>query len=98
MVYNIKVLCLHTHYLLTPWSRVLEKLTGFAANQEIPRILWNPKVHYRTDKRLPLHTSFCISIQFNTKGQIRITKKSTYKTNYRDQAPPQQHEEGVRVP
>ena len=31
-------------YLLTPWSRVfLEKLTAFAANQEIPRILWNPE-------------------------------------------------------
>ena len=41
-------------YLLTPWSRVLlEKLTGFAANQEITRILWNPKVHHRTHKRLP---------------------------------------------
>jgi hypothetical protein len=27
------------NYLLTPWSRVLlEKLTGFAASQEIPRI------------------------------------------------------------
>ena len=39
-------------YLLTPWSRaLLEKLTGFAANQEIPHILWNPKVHCRTHKR-----------------------------------------------
>ena len=31
-------------YLLTPWSRVLlEKLTGSASSQEIPRTLWNPK-------------------------------------------------------
>ena len=61
--YKGKVILVHTVktyggggevYLLTPWSRVLlEKLTSFAANQEILRILWNPKVHYRTHKRPP---------------------------------------------
>ena len=46
-------------YLLNPCSRVhLEKLTGFAANQEIPRILCNPKVwcvlRLRMEERPPV--------------------------------------------
>ena len=35
-------------WLLTPWSRILEKLTGSAVSQEIPRILWNLKFYYYT--------------------------------------------------
>ena len=49
-------MCSVAYYLLTyllHGAVFLEKLTGFAANQEIPRILWNPKVHYRTHKRPP---------------------------------------------
>ena len=51
---TVVVTCVTITYLLTPWSRVLlEKLTGFAANQEIPRFLWNRTVHFRIHKCQP---------------------------------------------
>jgi hypothetical protein len=41
-------------YLLTAWWKVLlEKLIGFSASQEIPRILRKPKLYYRVHKCPP---------------------------------------------
>jgi hypothetical protein len=55
---------LHT-YLLTPWSRVLlEKLTGFAASQEIPRIYGTRKFITVPTSARQLSLSWARSIQY----------------------------------
>ena len=51
---SVRLLRFSITYLLTysmQQSPSWEANWFFAANQEIPRILWNPKVHYRTHKR-----------------------------------------------
>jgi hypothetical protein len=55
-------------YLLTPWSRAhLEKLTGLAASQEIPRI-------YGTRKFITVLTSVCVK-EKDTKKEYSWKKK-----------------------
>jgi hypothetical protein len=51
-------------FLLTPWSRVLlEKLTGFAASQEIPRFYGTPKFITVLTSTRHLSLSWARSIQ-----------------------------------
>jgi len=73
--------CFHSTYLLTPWSRVLlEKLTGYATSQEIPRIFGIRRfITVLTSARL----SFCYKMQmrvtcFRKRGCHLIFRKVTF--------------------
>ena len=51
--FNFKLNVLLTYYFLTYSLHPSWEANRFAASQEIPHILWNPKVHYHIHKCLP---------------------------------------------
>ena len=70
--------------LLTPWNRVLlSKITGSQLAKKIPRVFWNPKVHYHIYNNSPpvlilskIHLVHAPTSQF-LKIHLNITLPST---------------------
>jgi len=58
-----KVILFRLTYV-SPWSKVLLIKLSFSANPAIPRILWNPNVHYRVHKNtklIPIVRQICLN-------------------------------------
>jgi len=49
----VTFVCKSINSNVAAWSRVLWEANRFSASQEIPHVLWNPKVHYSTHKSAP---------------------------------------------
>jgi len=55
--------CLNILTYLLYGAESFVRIYRFAASQEIPRTLWNPKIHYRIHKPRHLSLSWASSIQ-----------------------------------
>ena len=53
VVSTVKCYTVNVNYTYSMGQSPSWEANWFAASQEIPRISWNPKVHYRTHKRPP---------------------------------------------
>jgi hypothetical protein len=65
-----------------------QKVTSFAATQEIPSILWNPRVHYRIHKSpslvpiLSQTSSVHTTTSYLSKIQLNIVQSSWWSLSF----------------
>jgi hypothetical protein len=59
-----------THDYLTPLRKPFSEDSRASANQEVPRLIHNPKVHYRVHKRLTQVPVLCLNSQVQTQKHI----------------------------
>ena len=97
----------YMHYLLLAYSMVQSpswEANWFAASQEIPCILWNPKVHYCTHKHPPPVPILCqpnpvhVSTSHLLEIHPNIIHPSTHRSPQWSLSLPFPHQEPIRPP